>query len=175
MLECIVFWSIQMIEILILYILTKYDCTIYKIKKLIEEKFFMYSMPSLGAVNPALKKLESLSCVEFESKMSGGGILSKTYKITSFGQKYLQSTIASFEFKNKSNIICHASILICVSDVLEDDGKISLYKNCLNNLLILKADIISALQNPYNMFTKIQENTIKTNVALIDEMVKILK
>ena len=81
MLECIVFWSIQMIEILILYILTKYDCTIYKIKKLIEEKFFMYSMPSLGAVNPALKKLESLSCVEFESKMSGGGMLSKTYKI----------------------------------------------------------------------------------------------
>ncbi len=67
-----------MTEILILYILIKYDATIYKIKKLIEEKFFMYASPSLGAINPALKKLEELSCVEFESKMSDRGMLSKT-------------------------------------------------------------------------------------------------
>ncbi len=175
MLEYIVFWSICMIEILILYILTRYDCTIYKIKKLIEEKFFMYSMPSLGAVNPALKKLESLSCVEFESKMSDGGMLSKIYKITSFGHKYLQSAITSFEFKNKSNIINQVSILICISDILEDDDKKSLYKNCMNNLLILKADINNALQNPYNMYNEAQKDVIATNISLIDKMVEILK
>ena len=78
-----------MVEILILYILSKYDATIYKIRKLIQERFFMFSKPSLGTINPALKKLEGLSCVEFESKMTDGGMLSKIYKITPFGLKNL--------------------------------------------------------------------------------------
>ena len=112
-----------MTEILILYILIKYDATIYKIKKLIEEKFFMYASPSLGAINPALKKLEELSCVEFESKMSDGGMLSKTYKITPFGQKYLKSIISSYKFKNKAHILNNASILVCISDILDDEEK----------------------------------------------------
>lgn len=161
-----------MVEILILYILTKYDASIYKIKKLIEEKFFMYTIPSLGTVNPALKRLESLSCVEFESNMSNGGMLTKTYKITPFGQKYLKSIILSFEFKNKSNIMENVSILVLVSDILEDDEKKELYKTCLNHLLILKSDITNALENPYNMYSNTQKNVIKINLSSIDMLIR---
>ncbi len=164
-----------MTEILILYILIKYDATIYKIKKLIDEKFFMYMSPSLGTINPALKKLESLSCVEFESKMSDGGMLSKTYKITSFGQKYLKSLISSFEFKNKAHILNNASILICISDILEDEEKKELFQNCLNNLKILKADIISAVENPYNLYNSTQKGVINSNLAAIDRLIEVIQ
>lgn len=164
-----------MVEILILYILSKYDATIYKIRKLIEEKFFMYSNPSLGTINPALKRLEGLSCVEFESKMTDGGMLSKTYKITPFGTKYLKSTIVSFEFKNKSNILNNVSILLCVSDILEDDDKKELYKNCLNHLLLLKKETDDALSNPYNMYEAMQKNVIKTELSAVVGLIEVLQ
>ena len=164
-----------MTEILILYILIKYDATIYKIKKLIEEKFFMYASPSLGAINPALKKLEELSCVEFESKMSDGGMLSKTYKITPFGQKYLKSIISSYKFKNKAHILNNASILVCISDILDDEDKKELIKNCLNNLLILRAETVSALENPYNLYTEMQKQTIGTNLLAIEKLIEVMQ
>lgn len=164
-----------MTEILILYILSKYDATIYKIKKLIEEKFFMFSFPSLGTINPALKKLEGLSCVEFTSKMTDGGMLSKTYKITPFGQKYLKSIIAGFEFKNKSSALNQAAILICVCDILDDESKDELLKNCKNQLLISRADMNSALENPYNMYTEIQKKVITGKLLAIDKLLEDLQ
>ena len=124
-----------MTEILILYILIKYDATIYKIKKLIEEKFFMYASPSLGAINPALKKLEELSCV----------------------------------------VLNNASILVCISDILDDEDKKELIKNCLNNLLILRAETVSALENPYNLYTEMQKQTIGTNLLAIEKLIEVLQ
>lgn len=164
-----------MIEILILYILSKYDATIYKVRKLIEEKFFMFSKPSLGTINPALKKLEGLSCVEFESKMTDGGMLSKTYKITPFGLKYLKSAICSFEFKNKSHLLNIASVLVCVSDILEEDEKNELYKNCTNHLLLLKKEMEDALSNPYNMYEQVQKNVIRTELLKTDALLEAIQ
>lgn len=164
-----------MVEILILYILSKYDATIYKIRKLIEERFFMFSTPSLGAINPALKKLEGLSCVEFESKMSDGGMLSKTYKITPFGIKYFKSLVVSYEFKNKAHILNNVSILACISDILDEGDKKQLHKNCLNNILILKKDMEEAISNPYNMYDTTQKRIISTQIASINSLVEIFQ
>ncbi len=165
-----------MIEILILYILSKYDSTIYKVRKLIEEKFFMYASPSLGTINPALKRLETLSCVEFESKMTDGGMLSKTYKITPFGLKYLKDAILSFEFKNKSNVLNNVSILLCVSDVLEEDEeKKELNKTLLNHLLLLKKEIDDALLNPYNMYEPMQKAVIKKELLTVESLIEVLQ
>jgi len=163
------------IEILILYILTKYDATIYKLKKLIGEKFFVCSTPSLGAINPALKKLESLSCVEFSTNMSEGGLLSKTYKITAFGQKYLKSALTSFEFKNKAHTLNNVSIIMCASDILEEEEKKQVFRRCSGELLILKKDINDALLNPYNMYTDIQKAVIEANLGLVEKMISELE
>ncbi len=164
-----------MVEILILYILSKYDATIYKVRKLIEEKFFMFANPSLGTVNPALKRLEGLSCVEFESKMTDGGMLSKTYKITPFGMKYLKNAILSFEFKNKSNILSNVSILLCVSDILEEDEKKELYKTLLNHLLLLKKGMEDAISNPYNMYEPLQKDVIKKELTAVNGLIEVFQ
>lgn len=159
-----------MTEILILYILSKYDATIYKIRKLIGEKFFMFSVLSFGTITPALKRLEELSCVEFDTKMTDGGLVTKTYKITPFGLKYLKSIIAGVEFKNKLNMLNKISILICVSDILEDEEKINLFNDCKNRLLLLRADINNAVENPYNMYTEFQKNVINANLSAVDKL-----
>ena len=78
-----------MIEIVILYVLNKYDSTIYRIGKIIDEMFFAYLKTSSGTINPALKRLENMGCVEYVEKMSDGGMLSKIYSITSAGKKHL--------------------------------------------------------------------------------------
>lgn len=161
----------RMLELLILYILNKYDCTIYKIQKLIGEMFFIFSCPSLGAINPALKRLENLGCVEYSSFMSDGGKLSKTYKITPFGLKYLKETISLFDFKNSAHMLNNAKVCISISDVLDNKQKEDFYFLVANKLKILKKDVENKLKDPYILYTEIQrkvlDNTIKEIQALI--------
>ncbi|MCD8024508.1 MAG: PadR family transcriptional regulator, partial [Candidatus Gastranaerophilales bacterium] len=142
-----------MLELLILYILNKYDCTIYKIQKLIEEKFFIFSCPSLGAINPALKRLETLDCVEYKSEMSEGGKLSKIYKITPRGLKYLRETITLFDFKNQAYLLNNAKVCTALSDVLMPEQKEKFSFIVENRLQILKTDIENKLKNPYIQYS----------------------
>ena len=58
-----------MIEIAILYVLNKHDATIYRLGKIIEEYFFAYLKTSTGTINPALKRLADLGCVEYFEKI----------------------------------------------------------------------------------------------------------
>lgn len=164
-----------MTEILILYILIKYDATIYKIKKLIEEKFYTITSPSLGAINPALKKLETLSCVEFTSSMTEGGLLSKNYKITAFGVKYLKNLLTSFKFKNKAHTIDSVSMLVSLSDVLDEEEKKEVFKNCSNHLILLKNDIENSLKNPYIVFSEDQKKVLKANFKMIDGLLEVVQ
>ncbi len=163
-----------MLELLILYILNKYDCTIYKIQKLIEEMFFIFSCPSLGAINPALKRLENLGCVEFTSFMSEGGKLSKTYKITPFGLKYLKETVSLFDFKNQAYMLNNAKVCISISDVLDSEQKEKFNFIVQNRLKILKTDIENKLNNPYILYTKTQKDILGATIVEIDEILKFL-
>lgn len=162
-----------MLELLILYILNKYDCTIYKIQKLIEDMFFIFSCPSLGAINPALKKLESLSCVEYTSIMSDGGKLSKIYKITPFGLKYLKETISVFDFKNQAHLLNNAKVCIAISDVLNNEQKEKFNFIVQNKLKILKTDIENKLKDPYILYTEVQKNILNSQIKETEDLIKL--
>lgn len=163
-----------MLELLILYILNKYDCTIYKIQKLIEEMFFIFSCPSLGAINPALKRLEGLGCVEYTSIMSDGGKLSKLYKITPFGLKYLKETVSLFDFKNPAHLINNAKVCISISDVLENEQKEKFYFLIENRLKILKTDIENKLNDPYVLYTEVQKQVLNSSIKEIEELINVV-
>ncbi len=163
-----------MLELLILYILNKYDCTIYKIQKLIEEMFFIFSCPSLGAINPALKRLEGLGCVEYTSIMSDGGKLSKLYKITPFGLKYLKETISLFDFKNQAHLINNAKVCISISDILDNEQKEKFYFLIENRLKILKTDIENKLNDPYILYTEVQKQVLIASIKEIEELINVV-
>lgn len=79
-----------MIEILILYIVSKHEKTMYAIRKEIIELFGTFTKPSIGTIHPALKRLQangSLNCLE---RMSDGGKKSSYYSITPKGREFFK-------------------------------------------------------------------------------------
>lgn len=163
-----------MIEIAILYVLNRHDATIYRLGKIIEEYFFAYLKPSTGTTSPALKRLYDLNCVEFQEKMSDGGMLSKTYQITKAGKKHLVDLLLSFESKNPSHIINDAKIALCASDVLSINELIEFKENFLNVLQLHKIKLEKGLKNEYINISQIQKKTVEITIHEIDELIKLI-
>ena len=163
-----------MVEILILYILNKYDCTIYKVSKLIDEIFFAYTKTSLGTINPALKRLEKLSCVEFKSKMSDGGMLSKTYSITQAGKKHLINSLLTYTPTHPAHILNEAKMLIYCSNVLSVNELIEFKNNLKNPLQLYEIKLQKGLEDEYSEKDSIQKETINITLSETRELIKLL-
>ena len=161
-----------MSEIVILYILSRYDATIYKISKIMEEMFFAFLKPSLGTINPAVKRLIKLGCIETEDKMSQGGMASKMCSITPVGRKHLKNLLLSLEFNHPAHILNNARIALFCADVLDDNEKAQLVKNIQNHLILFKGRTQEALNNPYLTLSDEQK---KISLSKVDEAEKILE
>ena len=163
-----------MIEIAILYILNKYDATIYRLGKIIEEYFFAYLKTSTGTLNPALKRLSDLGCVEHSEKMSEGGMLSKTYRITKTGKAHLVDLLLSFESKNPYHIINDAKIALSASDVLSINELIEFKENFLNTLQLYKIKLENGLKNEYIDINEVQKKTVEITIEEIEKLIKLI-
>ena len=163
-----------MTEIVILYILNRYDATIYRITKIIDEFFFAFLKSSTGTVNPALKKLEQMGCVECQDKMSDGGMLSKTYSITSTGKKHLTQLLLAFESKNPYHVANEAKIALYCSDVLSINELTEFKHTLLNNLELHKIKLEKGLKNEYISLNEVQKNVVKITLNEIEKLISLL-
>ena len=161
-----------MSEIVILYILCRYDATIYKISKIMGEMFFAFLKPSLGTINPAVKRLVNLGCIETTDSLSQGGMASKMCSVTPLGRKHLKNLLLSLEFNNPAHILNNIQIALFCSDVLDEDEKEQFKKNIQNNLILFKGRSSEALKNPYCGINEEQKNIINLK---LDEAQKILE
>lgn len=163
-----------MIEIVILYVLNKYDSTIYKVGKIIDELFFGYLKTSTGTINPALKRLEKMGCVECEEKMSDGGMLSKIYSITSGGKKHLTEELQRIELANPYHIINDAKIALYCSDILSINETLAFKENLLNQLELHKIKLERGLKNEYIQLTDTQKKTVEITLDEVNGLIKLL-
>ncbi|MBQ4647253.1 MAG: PadR family transcriptional regulator [Candidatus Gastranaerophilales bacterium] len=163
-----------MIEIVILFILSKYDTTIYRAGKIIDELFFGYLKSSTGTINPALKRLEKMGCVEYCEKMSDGGMLSKIYSITQAGKKHLCEELQRIELTNPYHIINDAKIALYCSSVLSVNELISFKENLLNYLELYKIKLEKGLKNEYISLNEIQKKTIEITLQEVNGIIKLL-
>lgn len=163
-----------MIEIVILYILNKYDATIYRVSKIIDELFFGYLKSSTGTLNPALKRLEKMGCVEFLEKMSDGGMLSKIYSITSEGKKHLTDLLQTYTLSNPYHVLNETKVLLYCSDVLSINELIAFKENLLNNLELYKFKLENGLKNEYITLNDIQKNTVKITLDEVNGLIDLL-
>ena len=163
-----------MIEIVILYILNKYDSTIYKVGKLIDELFFGYLKTSTGTINPALKRLEKMGCVECSEKMSDGGMLSKIYSITQGGKKHLIEVLQRIELTNPYHIVNDAKIALYCSDILSINETLAFKENLLNYLELYKIKLERGLENEYIQLNELQKKTIQITLDEINGLIKLL-
>ena len=163
-----------MIEIAILYILNKYDATIYRVSKILEEIFFAYIKSSTGTINPALKRLENLGCVNFIEKMSDGGMLSKIYSITPEGKKHLNKLLISYIPQNPYHILNEAKIMLYCSDVLSVNELIEFKENLKNSLELYKIKLEKGLKNEYITINETQKKTVLITLNETEKLIELL-
>ncbi len=163
-----------MIEIVILYILSKYDATIYRLSKIIDEYFFAYLKSSTGTISPALKRLEKLNCVDFEESMTKGGMLSKTYSITPTGKKHLTEQLLTLKEPNPYHVLNTVKIAIYCSDSLSVNEIVEFKENLISILEILKIKIEKGTSSEYVSLNEIQKQTIKITMTEIESLIKLL-
>ena len=163
-----------MIEIVILYILTKYDATIYRVCKIVDELFFPFLKSSTGTINPAIKRLEKIGAVECLNKMTEGGMFSKTYSITKLGKKHLSDLMLSFKEENPYHIINEAKILMYCSEYLSVSEKIEFKENLLNILELHKIKIEKGLKNEYISLNPLQKELVINTQNEIEGLIKLL-
>lgn len=113
-----------MIELLILYLLSEKEMTMYAIQKQITDVFGAYSKPSFGAVKPALTRLEKAKLLRSRKAMSDGGKLSCFYSITTEGREELKKLILEKLSTNPLQFQSSAYIkLSCASYLASDERK----------------------------------------------------
>lgn len=153
-----------MIELLILYILTRREFTMYGISKEIESKFGAYTMPSFGALKPALRRLETGGFLTFRKMMSDGGKLSVYYSITKNGEKELKNLMLDKISVNPVQFITNAKIKLACSACLNREERSEFYLNVKTSVLEIKnkaEKILTDDYTPKDFYQKILlDNTI---------------
>ncbi len=112
-----------MIEILIIYVLSKHETTIYGIRKGIIDYFGIYTKPSVGAIYPALKKLLKENAVVVNERISEGGKKSSYYSLTKTSMKYLKKIFYSSLSENPSLFYTQLMVRICAFGILTSDER----------------------------------------------------
>lgn len=127
-----------MIELLILYKLSKKVLTMYGISKDIHETFSVLTTPSFGTIKPALTRLERAEFVKSQKTLSIGGRPSVYYSVTQNGLKELKNLMLSPLNENPIQFLTTARVRISCAEILNKEEQIELYK-----LIKQKAESIS--------------------------------
>lgn len=117
-----------MIELLILYLLSEKEMTMYAIQKYILSTFGAYTQPSFGAVKPALTRLEKENLIRSRKAMSDGGKLSGFYSITQDGREELKKLILEKLSTNPLQFQSTAYIKLSCASYLANDERKELFK-----------------------------------------------
>ena len=113
-----------MIELLILYVLSEREMTMYAILKHILNNFAAFTQPSFGAIKPALTRLEKSGFICSRKAMSDGGKLSGFYSITQEGREEFKKLILEKGSNNPLQFQSTVGIKIsCASYLAQDERK----------------------------------------------------
>ena len=148
-----------MIELLILYVLNKNDNTLYGLKKEISAHYGEVSIPSHGALFPALKKLETQGFVSVRKKLSDGGKKYTYYNINKnaieyFNEKFMEFNNAKSE--TLENFLFWLKIRFIVIDMLDKNFLENFKERSHLKLEMYKNSILKKNENKYIELTELQ-------------------
>lgn len=126
-----------MIELLILYKLSKKVLTMYGISKDILNSFSVITTPSFGTIKPALTRLEKAEFIKSQKTLSAGGRPSVYYSITQTGLKELNRLLLEEVQDNPVQFLTTARIRLSCAEILNKEEQLNLFK-----LLKLKSESI---------------------------------
>ena len=112
-----------MTELLILAILLSSECTMYKIKQKIKNKFSVFLSASFGSIHPAVVKLEKNGFICAKRKLSAGGQKSFTYSITAKGKDYFKELMVAEIIESPAHLNQLINIKIMLLDLLDETSR----------------------------------------------------
>ena len=116
-----------MIELLILFELSKKVLTMYGVSKEIRNTFSVLTTPSYGTIKPALTRLETSGFVKTQKTMSKGGRPSVYYSITPSGIDELKRLLTAPPGENPIQFLTSARIKLACADVLDNRQQLALF------------------------------------------------
>ncbi len=147
-----------MIELLILYVLSERELTMYAVLKHILDNFASYTQPSFGAIKPALTRLEKADFVRSRKAMSDGGKLSGFYSITPEGKEELKKLLLEKISNNPLQFQSVVRIKLSCASYLEKDERKELFfqlKSKAQEHKITAENILNNNQNSLNFYQRI--------------------
>ena len=141
-----------MIELLILFVLTKKVLTMYGISKTIKSYFSVLTIPSYGTIKPALNRLEKAGCLKVQKAMSKGGRPSTFYSISDKGESELQQLLLSVLPENPVQFLTVARIRLYCAEALEPQKQKEMFlllKNKAESLVIDSKILLKQNENEF--------------------------
>ncbi len=117
-----------MIELMILFELSKKVLTMYGVSKEIRNSFSVLTTPSYGTIKPALTRLEKGGFVKTQKTMSPGGRPSVYYTITDSGKDELKRLIMAPPLDNPVQFLFSARIKLSCADLLNNNEQVQLFR-----------------------------------------------
>lgn len=136
-----------MINLLILYELNKSPLTMYGISKQIKLQFPVFLKPSMGTLQPAIKKMEREGLVSSQKFMSSGGRPSICYAITGKGKSALEKELLSQLTDNPVQFLVNSRIKLCCAEVLDKEDYLKLIRTLKRKAETLMIDTKKLLDN----------------------------
>lgn len=164
-----------MIELLILYVLTKRELTMYAIQKAVENDFAPYTSPSFGAIKPALRRLEEKGAISSRKMMSDGGKLSVFYSITKKGYENLSELLLEDLSNNPLQFLSNVRIKLSCAECLKSDEREEMFLNLKMLALKFKNDAENILNDEYHKLSFYQKIVLDNVICEYANLITIIE
>ena len=167
-----------MLELLILYTLNKTELTLYGLRMFISKHFGEFSIPSDGAVFPAVKRLQDKGFVSLRKKLSNGGKRYTYYSVSNnyadfFNKKFMEFNTAKSE--TLDSFLLWLKVRLCVSELLDRKLFEEFKQKSLMKLEKYETKINEKFNDSYLELNELQKNILSLSVKEILEYKKLLQ
>ena len=167
-----------MIELLIMYVVREREKTLYAIRKEIIEIFGVYTVPSIGTIHPALKRLVSIGALSLKERMSDGGKKSSYYSLTKSGLDTFKKMFFSTTRDNPSLFYTNVQSRIGTMSMLNNEEKEKFIQDVLKKIELFNFEIENKLNDEFIELDYYQTQMMKRSLnelKSLGDFVKSLK
>lgn len=164
-----------MIELIILYVLSERELTMYAVLKHILDNFAAYTQPSFGAIKPALTRLEKAGFIRSRKAMSDGGKLSGFYSITSDGREELKKLLLENISSNPLQFQSTARIKLSCASYLAKDERTVLFSQLKTRALEHRFTAESTLAQSANSLSFYQRIVLDNAICEYKNLVTLIE
>ena len=136
-----------MIELLILFELSRKVLTMYGISKEIRDKFSVLTTPSYGTIKPALSRLQKSGFIKSQKTMSKGGRPSVYYSITESGLEELKNLLVAPPLENPIQFLTSARIKLACAGILNEKERLIMFRHLKNKAESILIDTQSLIKS----------------------------